>query len=131
LHGEEASQYKIGDNTDITSVSLKKLLSHIRTKNTLTHYLAPKLLINAQQTSKKLVVPWRAQAVATYLDIDFFSSTEEEGDTKIILHSINARERRATRLLIFAQEIDVLVLALRRYPRLPDNTFFVPHLDSH
>jgi len=131
LHGEEASQYKIGDNTDITNVSLKKLLSHIRTKDALTHYLAHKLLINAQRTGKKFLVAWRAQSVATHFDIDFLSSTQEEADTTIILHSINARERRATRLLIFAQDIDDLVLTVRRYPRLPNNTIFVPHLDNH
>jgi len=32
LHDEEASQYKIGDNTDITNVSLNKLQSHIHNK---------------------------------------------------------------------------------------------------
>jgi len=63
-------------------------LSHIRTEDALTYYLAHKLLINAQRTSKKFVVAWlvawRAQAVATNLDIDFFSSTQKEARSSFI-----------------------------------------------
>jgi hypothetical protein len=130
LHGDNASQYKISDNTNIANVSLKNLLSHIRTKDSLTEYLANKLLRHAQQMGKNIVVAWRAKAAATHFEADYLSSTQEEADTKIILHAINAKERGKTSLLIFAQDTDVLVLAVRRYPRLPENTYFVPHLDN-
>jgi len=68
-------------------------------------------------------VALQAQAVATHFDIDFHCSTQEEADTKIILQSISVKERGAMRLLIFAQDTDVLVIAVLSYPRLPNNTF--------
>jgi hypothetical protein len=131
LLGEEPCQFKIGDNTNIANISMKKFLSHIRTKDALTDYLAHKLLENARKTGQKLVVAWRDQASGTHFDADILSSTQEEADTKIILHSINARGRGATKLLIFAQDTDVLVLAVRRYQRLPVDSFFVPQPDNY
>ena len=47
-------------------------------------------------------------------------------DTTLILHALDAKVRGATKLFIFAQDTDVLVLAVRRYDRLPDKSFFVP-----
>ena len=131
LHGDNASEYKICDNTDIHNVNMKKLLSHIRTKDALTDYLAYKLLQSAQQNAKNYVVAWRAEAAATHCAVDFLRSTQEEADTKIILHAINAAEIGATRLLIFAQDTDVLVLAVRHYLKLPQESFFVPGPKEH
>lgn len=96
LHGEIGSEYKICDNTDIQNVNMKKLLSHIRTKDALTDCLAQKLLQSGRQNSKNYVVAWRAEAAATHCAVDFLISTQEEADTKIILHAINAAERGAT-----------------------------------
>lgn len=75
---------------------MKKLLSHIWTKDALTDCLAQKLLQSGRQTSKNYVVAWRAEAAATHCAVDFLISTQEEADTKIILHAINAAERGAT-----------------------------------
>lgn len=58
--------------------------------------------------------------------MDCLKSTQEEADTKIILHAINAKVRGADTLLVFANDTDILVLLVRRYARLPENTFFVP-----
>ena len=130
LQGTNANEYKIMDNTDIHNINMKKLLSHIRTKDALTDYLAHKLLQHAHQTSQKYVVAWRAEAAASHCAVDFLSSTQEEADTKIILHAVNAKERGATRLDIFAQDTDVIVLAVRRYPELPRESFFVPSIQN-
>ena len=100
------------------------------TKDALTDYLAHKLLQHAHQTSQKYVVAWRAEAAASHCAVDFLSSTQEEADTKIILHAVNAKERGATRLDIFAQDTDVVVLAVRRYPELPRESFFVPSIQN-
>ena len=43
----------------------------------------------------------------------------------MILHGLDAKERGATKLFIFAQDTDVLVLMARRYPKLPKESFFV------
>jgi len=92
----------------------------------LTDYLTHQILQHAKTTSKNYVVAWRDEAAATHCSGDFLSSIQEEADTKIILHALNANERGATRLLIFAQDTDVLVLAVRHYPALPPESFFMP-----
>lgn len=155
LHGDHASQYKIMDNTDVKNVTMKKLLSHITTKDDLTDYLAHKILQKADESSKRYVVAWRAEAAASHCAVEFLSgsqneantwrtkaagrhcsvpflcSTQEEADTKIILHAINARQRGATECFIFAQDTDVLVLAVRRYLQLPERSYFVPCIQDH
>jgi hypothetical protein len=105
---------------------MKKLLSHIRTKDALTDYLTHQILQHAKTTSKNYVVAWRDESAATHCSVDFLSSTQEEADTKISLHALNVNERGATRLLIFAQDTEVLILAVRRYPELPPESFFMP-----
>ena len=52
-------------------------------------------------------------------------SDQEEADTKLILHAIDATNSGATDLQIHSPDTDVLVPALRRYPQLCENTVFV------
>ena len=73
------------------------------------------------------MVAWRTEIAATHCVLEHLRSAQEEADTKLILHAIDAKERGATRLFIFAQDTDVLVLAVRRFDRLPQESFFVPH----
>lgn len=126
LHGGVATQYKICDTTDISKINMKKLLSHTRTKDELTTYLAHKMLSHAKKAAKKCVVSWRTEVSATHCSLDCLKSSQEEADTKILLHALNAKDRGADTLLVFAQDTDILVLLVRRYPRLPEHTFFVP-----
>ena len=53
------------------------------------------------------------------------SSDQEEADTKLILHALDANNAGATNLQIHSPDTDVLVRALRRYPQLCENTIFV------
>ena len=118
--------YKVSDKTDITNVTMSKLLGHIRTKDELTEYLSKKILSHFKILGKHVVVAWRTMAAATHFDAGCLESTQEEADTKIILHGINAKQRGASSLFIYAQDTDVLVLSVRRYLQLPVNSFFVP-----
>ena len=52
-------------------------------------------------------------------------SDQEEADTKLILHAIDATNNGATDLQIHSPDTDVLVPALRWYPQLCENTVFV------
>ena len=52
-------------------------------------------------------------------------SVQEETDTKLILLGIDATASGATTVGINSPDTDVLVLALRRYPQLCDDTTFV------
>ena len=60
---------------------------------------------------------------ATHRDVR--RSTEEEADTKIILHALYAFAQGATQLSIYFPDTDVLVLALRRCADLCSNSCFV------
>ena len=62
---------------------------------------------------------------ATHIDVRHLRSTQEEADTKTILHALDASAQGATQLSIYSPDTDVLVLALRRYPDLCSNPCFV------
>ena len=69
-----------------------------------------------------LVVSWRKNAAATHPDVTVLQSSQEEVDTKIILHSAYVAERGIKTLHIYSPDPDVLILSIRRYPLLPPDT---------
>ncbi|CAH3153687.1 unnamed protein product, partial [Pocillopora meandrina] len=71
------------------------------------------------------IVAWGTECEATHRDVRHLRSTQEEADTKIILHALDASAQGATQLSIHSPDTDVLVLALRRYPDLCSNSCFV------
>ena len=74
---------------------------------------------------RQVVVAWGTECEATQRDVRHLRSTQEEADTKIILHALDAFAQGATQLSIYSPDTDVLVLALRRYPDLCSNSCFV------
>jgi hypothetical protein len=48
----------------------------------------------------------------------YLKSNQEEADTKIILHALDATTNRVTQIKIHSPYTDVFILALRRFPRL-------------
>lgn len=59
------------------------------------------------------------------MDVKHLCSSQEEADTKLILHSLDSVRRGATELYIQSPDTDVFVLALRRYHQLCKNTYFI------
>ena len=116
--------YRITDSTHISKITMKKLLSHQNTKKELTEYLAEKTLQHAAE-GKSLVVAWGSQCKASHKDVMHLQSDQEEADTKMILHALDATANGATEVKIHSPDTDVFILALRRYPELCDNTKFV------
>ena len=55
----------------------------------------------------------------------YLKSNQEEADTKIILHPLDATTNGASEIQIHFPDTDVFILALRRIPRLCQNTVFV------
>ena len=102
---------------------MKKLLAHSKTKGKLTTFLVKNVKDNAN--GRQVVVAWGTECEATQRDVRHLRSTQEEADTKIILHALDASAQGATELSIYSPETDVLVLALRRYPDLCSNSCFV------
>jgi len=59
------------------------------------------------------------------MDVQHLCSSQEEADTRLILHSLDAARRGATGLYIQSPDTDVFVLAIHRYHQLCRNTYFV------
>jgi len=55
---QEPIHYHITDSTHIAKVTLKKLLSHTKTKAELTAFLAQKVMERGEATGKNVVVAW-------------------------------------------------------------------------
>ena len=104
---------------------MKRLLAHVNTKNELTHYLAGKTLEKGLQFGVQVVVAWSSKCRATHKDMAYLDSDQEEADTKLLLHALDATASGATSINIVSPDTDVFVLALRRYPELCRDTFFV------
>ena len=68
---------------------------------------------------------WGMECEATHRDVRHLRSTQEEADTKIILHALDTSAQGATQFSKYSPDTDVLVLALRRYPDLCSNSCFV------
>ena len=88
----------------------------ILAESTVSHHLSDR-----QTATQSDVVRYRRET-PTELGI---ASSQEEADTKLILHSVDATVNGATSIDIHSPDTDVLVLAIRRYPRLCTNTYFI------
>ena len=79
----------------------------------------------AEGRGMKLVVAWGSTCEATHRGITHIKSSQEEADTKIILHALDAATHGATEINIHLPDTDVLLLALRRYPELCNDVNFI------
>ena len=126
--GTEPVRYRILGNYHTKVPTLKKLLSHTENKDELTVLFSEALIVAGKQASKNVTVSFRCDALSTFMSDDVtdgLRSTHEEADIKLILHAVHAADRGAKRIRIFSSDTDVLVLAIRRQPMLPENTAFV------
>ena len=106
-------KFKVTDNTNITNISMRTFLSHSKTKDELTVYLADKTIAFAQKMKRNLVVSLRNEAKASDgTDVTALKSTHEEADTKIILYCLYASRHGATSLHIFSPDTDVFILSI-------------------
>ena len=74
---------------------------------------------------------WGSVCKATHKDVAHLQSNQEEADTKMTLHALDATANAATQRQIHSPDTDVFVLALRRYPELCENTLFVTGRGQH
>ena len=124
--------YRITDSTDISKASMKKLLSHTKTKHELTIYLANKAIEQIRrQRERRFIVSFGSECKATHKDVSHLASNHEEADTKIILHAVDATTDGATEIQIHSPDTDVFVLALRRYPQMCSKVSFVTGRGTH
>jgi len=109
--GQAPVYYHITDTTHIAKVPMKRLLSHTKTKMELTIYLSQKIKEYADRSGRQLGVAWGSECQATHKDVGHLQSNQEEADTKIILHALDATANGATQLQIHSPDTDVFVLA--------------------
>ncbi|KAK5647771.1 hypothetical protein RI129_002663 [Pyrocoelia pectoralis] len=125
LLGTTPVAYNISDNMNINRLPMKKLLSHTSTKQKLARYLAQKLLKRAEEDGKKYVVAWDNLCLSSHnIPVEHLQSEQEEADTKLVLHAVHA-SKTASGVDIFTPDTDVLVLSIRRYKDLCENTNIV------
>ena len=115
--GKDSVYYKITDSTKISKLPMKRLLSHSKTKMELTAFLAEKAISHfSEQHGSRFVVAWASKCVATHKDVRHLQSSQEEADTKILLHAVDATSDGATEIQLHSPDTNIFVLALRRYP---------------
>ena len=117
--------YRVTDSTHIAKVPMKRLLSHERTKMELTEYLSSKVIQKSECLGRNVIVAWGCYCQGTGCDVTHVKSSQEEANTKIILHAVDAASRGATEITIHSPDTDVFVLSLRRYPQLCTDVRFV------
>ena len=118
----EPVQYKITPSTTVKKLTMAKLLAHNNTKNDLTDFLAQEFVRFGTMNKKNFVVSWQDKAAASHMDVSCLANTQEEADTKIILHAVHLAGRGIKTLHIFSPDTDVMVLAIRRFPLLPSDS---------
>ena len=117
--------YRITDSTHIAKITMKRLLSHERTKMELAEYLSAKVFQRSDDRGTSVVVAWGNNCKATHQDETQLRSSQEEADIKMILHAVDASSHGATQVNICSPDTDVFILLLRRYPQLCNDVYFV------
>ena len=77
------------------------------------------------ETILRAVVAWRCQCRATHQNVNHLQSEQEEADTKMLLHALDATANGAAYLYIHSPDTDTLLLLLRHYLELCVNISFV------
>ena len=71
---------------------MKRLLAHVSTKDELKQYFASKTLEKGRPNGLYMVVAWNGKFRATHMDMAYLNSDQEEADTKLLLHAVDATE---------------------------------------
>ena len=75
-------------------------------------YLGQKVQEYTDRSGRQLVVAWGSECQVTHKDVGHLQSNQEEADTKMILHDLDATANGATQLQIRSPDTDVFVLAI-------------------
>ena len=123
--GKEPTAYRISNNMKITNISMKKLLSHVSTKHELSCFFAEKITEYCKLKNIPVVVAYSDKCDSTFKDVHHLWNNHEEADTKMLLCAKDATVSGASRIEIHSPDSDVFIIALRRYPELCEETYFV------
>ena len=100
-------------------------LSHVKTKNELTNYLAEKAIINLKNVNGGYAVGYATECISNLEDFtkETMTNDHEEADTLLLLHVADVSARnRFTEFHICSPDTNVLPLTIHKYPILCANT---------
>ena len=117
--------YQITDDAVIEKITLKQLVGSNVNKESLSVYFASHILECKKDSPKSYVVTLKHECYSNKLSVEHLASTQEEADTRMFLHAIDATKRGATSLSIHSPDTDVLVLARWNFASLCDETSVV------
>ena len=133
--GAEATYYSVNESTNISGISMTQFLSHEKTKQEVTVFLA-KQFIEAYKESKTIyVTSYRNHPVYTSFtysncdgevkQVDDLRMNHDEADTMLVtnaVHFSNQTQRNGI-LHVWSPDTDVLLLFIYYMPHLPRDTF--------
>ena len=110
---------QIGDATPLHKVQMKQLLAEPRNKDQLTEYLFRKVVTHFGCGPATIIASYRDSVISNRGNYDHLASSQEEADTKIILHASDAAKRQLSSLCVYSADTDVLVLLTAKFHSLP------------
>ena len=118
-YGDQRSiSYHISDDAVIEKTTLKQLLGSNTFKEKLSHYLAAQLLTEHGNADRVYVTIINEETKSNKLPVTHLNSSQEEADTRMLLHAYFAAKRGARSVCIQSPDTDVLVIALWCVPDL-------------
>ena len=77
-------RYKVTDNTNISGTTSKRFLSHVKTKNELTNYLAEKAISNFENVNGGYAVSYATKCISNLEDFaqEMMTHDHEEKQTR-------------------------------------------------
>ena len=127
-------RYKVTDNTNISGTTSKRFLSHVKTKNELTNYLAEKAISNFENVNGGYAVSYATKCISNLEDFvqEMMTHDHEEADTLLLLHAADVSARNPfTELHIYSPDTDVFLLTIHKYPILCASTAFKTGSGKH
>ena len=108
----------ISDDAVIEKIQLKQLLNSNDNKDKLSKYLVSHILETNCESEQTYVTMIKDECKLNQLNLDHLKTAEEEADTQMFLHVLDAIQRDASSICIQTPDTDVLVLALWCYKDL-------------
>ena len=118
-YGDQRSiSYHISDDAVIEKTTWKQLLGSNTSKEKLSHYLAAQLMTEHGNADRVYVTIINEETKSNKLPVTHLNSSQEEADTRMLLHAVHAIKRGARSICIQSPDTDVLVIALWCVPDL-------------
>ena len=121
MHLTTIFRYQVTDNTNISGKTSKKFLSHVKTKNELTNYLAEKAITNFKNVNGGYAVSYATKCISNLEDFaqEMMTHDHEEAHTLLLLHAADVSTRNPfTEFRIYSPDNDVFLLTIHKCPIL-------------